>query len=146
LAPIHPPLVAFSGPSDSFVEKPAFYQGTLVQRQSYRGDYICPRDKAIMSVGDGTNSNTRVTAARAHGCLWPCLIMPGVQCCYLSWARPYQPFPMLKVLGYGCWGPEYGLYWVMRRVNSGLIGGEILLARAYREEMEKRVVSRPNSF
>jgi hypothetical protein len=48
--------------TSSFMEKPAFYRGTLVQRQSYHGDYVCPRGGAIVSVSDGIDSSTRVPA------------------------------------------------------------------------------------
>jgi hypothetical protein len=35
-----------------------FYQGMLTQRQSYHGDYACPRGGATVSVGDGMDSST----------------------------------------------------------------------------------------
>jgi hypothetical protein len=53
---------------------------------------------------------------------------------------------MLKAPRYGCWGLGYAFCWVTRRAHSGPIGGEILLARAYREEREERVIFRSNSF
>jgi hypothetical protein len=41
-----------------------FYWGMLVQRQSYCGDYACPHGGVTVSVSDGTDSSTQVTAAR----------------------------------------------------------------------------------
>jgi hypothetical protein len=70
----------------------------------------------------------------------------AIQCCYISWAQPYQPFPVLKTPRYGCWGARHAPCWVMRRAHSGLTSGGILLAYAYREEMEERVIVGSNSF
>jgi hypothetical protein len=78
-----------------------FYQGMLIQRQSYRGDYAYPCGGATVSVGDGMDS----MLPGARGCLWYCLIMSGTQCCYLAPVRPYQISPVLKALGCGCWRP-----------------------------------------
>jgi hypothetical protein len=39
---------------DWFLHREAyFYRGTLVQCQSYRGNYACPHGGATVSVGDG---------------------------------------------------------------------------------------------
>jgi hypothetical protein len=41
-----------------------FYQGVLIQCQSYHGDYVCTLGRAAMSDGDGIDLNTRVPATR----------------------------------------------------------------------------------
>jgi hypothetical protein len=40
------------------------YQSSLIQRQSYHGDYVCTLGRFAMSDDDGMDSCTRVPAAR----------------------------------------------------------------------------------
>jgi hypothetical protein len=40
-----------------------FYQGVLIQRQSYHDDYECSFGRVAMSGGDGMDFSTRVPAA-----------------------------------------------------------------------------------
>jgi hypothetical protein len=81
-----------------------------------------------------------------HGRLWSRLIMPDIQCCYLSWARPHLLFLVLKALGCGCWGLGYTPSRVMKMIHIGPTGGEILLVHTYRDEMEEWVGPESNSF
>jgi hypothetical protein len=41
-----------------------FYQGMLIQRQSYHGDYACSLNRVAMSDDDGIDSSTQVPTAR----------------------------------------------------------------------------------
>jgi hypothetical protein len=42
--------------TESYIEMPAFTKGTLIQRQSYHGDYACTLGRVVMSDGDEIDS------------------------------------------------------------------------------------------
>jgi hypothetical protein len=42
-----------------------FYQGVLIQHQSYHGDYVCPHGGVTVSVSDGMDCSTQVSPARS---------------------------------------------------------------------------------
>jgi hypothetical protein len=49
-----------------------FFQGVLIQCQSYHGDYVCSFGGVAMSGSDGMSSSTQVPAAR-H--MWVPMVM-----------------------------------------------------------------------
>jgi hypothetical protein len=54
--------------------------------QSYHGDYVFSCAGVAMSGGDEMDSSTLLSGA--PGCMWPCPIMPGIQCRCLQRSRP----------------------------------------------------------
>jgi hypothetical protein len=53
----------FRYPHDQILREEArFYQGMLILRQSYHGDYACTLGRLAMSGSDRTDSSTRVHA------------------------------------------------------------------------------------
>jgi hypothetical protein len=99
-----------------------------------------------VTASDGIDANTRVCAARGawvsvvlsyharHSMMLP-LVGPTLL------AFPSAESPQVWLLGTG-----YALCRVVRSIHSEPTGGEILLVRAYCDEMEEWVVPRSNSF
>jgi hypothetical protein len=123
-----------------------FYQGVLIQCLSYHDDYACPMVERLCQTVMGCIPSLKCLLSGVHGCLRPCPIMPAIQCCWLSWTRPQQLFPMLRAPGYDYFEPEYVLGRVTRRIYSGPTGGEILLVCVYRDEMEDQVIPGSSSI
>jgi hypothetical protein len=56
-----------------------FYQGKVIQCQSYHGDYACSYGGVAMSGGDGVDSNTQVPIVMCAWVLVACPIVPGIK-------------------------------------------------------------------
>jgi hypothetical protein len=103
-----------------------FYQGVLIQHQSFYGNYACTFGRVAMSDGDGIDPSTWVPIAR--GAWVPavlsyharCLIMLPFTCPVLS-AFPSAAIPWVRLLG--AWvrrGFVVGR-WVMKSYQSAPI-------------------------
>jgi hypothetical protein len=57
-----------------------FYQGVLIQRQSYHDDYVCLFDGVAMSHSDMTDSSTQVPVIRRTWRLWRRPVVSGIKC------------------------------------------------------------------
>jgi hypothetical protein len=119
--------------TESYIEKPAFTERMLIQRQSYHGYYACTLGRVTMLGGYGTDSYTRVSVARHVWGLWPCPVKPDNKC--HRFPRPrhlVKIYPILEAPGWS----DYMTEPVPGRGGrlAGWTGGEILPAHIYCSE------------
>jgi hypothetical protein len=87
-----------------------FYQGMLIQCQSYHCDYVCPRDGAIVSGGDGINSSTQ---------------LPAVRSAWVTVALSYHARPSVDPAPTAFPGTESHRMWLSRAQVRSKLGHEV---------------------
>jgi hypothetical protein len=113
------------------------YQGMLIRRQSYHGDYMCTLGRVSILDTDGMDSCTWVPTARRAWGPWPCLVVSGSKChCFSS------PWYVVKPIWY--WKIPEWCDWMPRPIpgRGGMpaeqTGSEVLPVHIYHNEEKWR--------